>query len=244
VWAGVHAVTRRPVALKCLKQTKEHARRRFLREARAAAALEHPNVVAVHDLVELSDGALVMVMELLDGETLAARLQRRQRLALGEAAPIALDVVAAIRAAHAAGIIHRDLKPENIFLVAGGAAKVLDFGIAKLTAEEGDAARTRTLTRTGDVIGTPFYMSPEQVFGERDLDGRADVWSLGVILYECLTGRRPFQGENAGQIVKAIVQEERAAIGRAAEVPRDVAQLIGRMLERERAARLGDLVEV
>ncbi len=125
---------------------------------------------------------------------------------------------------------------------------MLDFGIAKLTATEGDAAQTQEgggITRTGDMVGTPYYMSPEQAFGENDVDHRADIWAVGVIMYECLTGKRPFQGDNIGQILKRIITGGSQRLELVAPfLPRDITQLVGRMLEQERAARPADLREV
>jgi serine/threonine-protein kinase len=210
VWAGQHLVTRRPVALKFLKgNASDEARRRFIREARAASVVQHPSVVPMLDILELDDGSPVLVMDLLEGITLQELLARRGSLEMGEAAAILMPVVSAVGTAHQLGIVHRDLKPANIFLAermeAAPDVRVLDFGVAKFTAQTGDAAESAHLTRTGEVLGTPYYMPPEQVFGEHDVDHRADIWSLGVILYECLAGRRPFEGANSGQILKAIM---------------------------------------
>jgi serine/threonine-protein kinase len=251
VWAAMHVITRKSVALKILKVTgKEHVQR-FLREARIAGALRHPNVVEVYDILQLSDGAPVMVMDLLTGESLADRLERQGPLPLHELAAILASVASAVRSAHALGIIHRDLKPENIFLSAseanksGVSIKVLDFGIAKLTAREGEAAKTAGLTSTGAVMGTPYYMAPEQVFGEKTIDSRADVWAMGCIIYECLAGHRPIAGDNFGQIFKAIATGEITPLERVAPgVPPDVASLVSRMLSRDREKRPRDLGEV
>ncbi|HEU4533914.1 MAG TPA: serine/threonine-protein kinase, partial [Polyangiaceae bacterium] len=198
VWAATHLVTRRAVALKMLRAldgARPEERRRLLREAQAASAVEHPNVVRVLDAFE-ADGAPALVMDLLTGESLAQRLAREGRLSLGEAAVVLRPVVAAVAAAHRAGVVHRDLKPANVFLAAGSGGgpdvRVLDFGVAKLLERPGGDAHSGSLTRTGEVVGTPFYMSPEQFYGEPDVDPRADVWALGVVLYECLAGRRPF----------------------------------------------------
>jgi serine/threonine-protein kinase len=249
VWAAVHTVTRKPVALKFLKGSgRADERRRFLREARAASVVRHPAVVQVHDILEES-GTPVLVMDLLTGVTLAQRLSERGSLSLGEVARILVPVVSAVGTAHSLGIIHRDLKPENIFLcdtVDGSLdVKVLDFGVAKLTATEGDAAQTAGLTRTGEILGTPYYMSPEQVFGEHDIDHRADIWSIGVILYECLAGVRPFEGDNVGQILKKVMMGGRALLERTAPgLPADVCLLVNRMLCNDRDARPKDLREV
>lgn len=241
----------RRVALKFIKAAGADANglRRFQREARAAMALSHPNIVRVYELTADEEGAPVMVMELLQGESLARRLAFERRLDITSFAPIFAQLVSAIGSAHAAGIVHRDLKPDNIFLVGprGGPAsvRVLDFGVAKLTAVEGDAAATSALTGTGAMLGTPFYMAPEQVFGEKDIDQRADIWALGVILYECLSGRRPFDGENFGQVFKAVTRGSFVKLAEVApHLPRDLLGLCDRMLTIERGERLSDLREV
>ncbi|MBK7397009.1 MAG: serine/threonine protein kinase [Myxococcales bacterium] len=178
VWAARDLRSEERVALKFLKAGEggEAGIRRFVREARAAMALSHPNIVHVHTLTADRHGSPVMVMDLLEGESLATRLRRVRRLEVSTLAGILVQIVSAVGAAHAAGIVHRDLKPDNVFLVGEPpSVRVLDFGIAKLTAREGDAAASTALTNTGAMLGTPFYMAPEQVFGERDLDHRADV---------------------------------------------------------------------
>jgi len=248
VWEAVHVTTEARYALKFLKGGKDEDRRRFLREVRAAAAVHHPNVVAVHDFVELADASLVIVMELLEGETLGAVLKREKRIPLPALAAVLLPVVSALEAAHAIGIVHRDLKPDNVFLVrnANGemTVKVLDFGVAKLLAVEGVAARTQAITGTGSMLGTPYYMSPEQVFSDKDLDERADLWSLGVVMYEALAGVRPTEAETIGRVLKRIMEAELDPITKHhADVPADVASLIGRMLSAERDRRPG-LAEV
>lgn len=250
VWAATHIITRKHVALKFLKgaKTDESLLRRFLREARAVSAVNHPNVVAVHDVIQLPDGLPVMVMDLLEGMSLAERLAQVRTIPLHELAQILVPVLSAVGTAHAAGIVHRDLKPDNIFLHrrADGQLepKVLDFGIAKLGAKEGEAAATAHLTQTGALLGTPYYMSPEQVFGEKDLDQRADVWSMGVILYECLSGQRPVEGDNYGQLFKAIATGSITPLEQIAPgVPSDITRLVGRMLSPDRDARPHDLRE-
>jgi serine/threonine-protein kinase len=252
VWAATHALTRKAVALKFLKPElakKSELRQRFLREARAASAVRHPNIVQIHDVLELDDRSPVMVMDLLEGESLASRVARDGPLPLVEVARLLLPVVSAIQSAHALGIVHRDLKPENLFLVSGAPGephvRVLDFGIAKLTGVEGDAAQSAELTRTGSMLGTIYYMSPEQTYGERDVDHRADIWALGVILYECLTGRRPTEGENVGQILKSITTGSFLPLARVAPgLPADVTELVARMLALDRNGRPQDLREV
>src|SRR4051812_21927994 len=203
VWAATHTVTRRSVAMKFLKDSMRHRRdlrERFLREAAAASALKHPNVVEIIDVFDFAEGSPVMVMELLRGETLGAKLLRDERLSVEETAALLLPVVSAVGEAHAIGIVHRDLKPDNLFLLEGSGeprVKVLDFGIAKLSAERYlQGGPSPLLTESGSMLGTPCYMAPEQASGESPVDHRADIWSLGVILYECLSGVRPIEGEN------------------------------------------------
>jgi len=242
VWAARHLVTGKAVALKVLKGSSPEHRRRFVQEARVAAAIRHPNVTEVHDVLELADGQPFLVMDLLEGEPLGDELVRRGALPVEELMPIALEVLAGLGAAHAAGVVHRDMKPDNVFLARGPSGertvKVLDFGIAKLTAMSNAIRHTAALTQTGSVLGTPLYMAPEQVFGEKDLDHRADLWSLGVVLYEGLTGACPIQGDNIGQIFKSISQRSfPPLVDRMPELDRGVARLIDRMLSVRREDR-------
>jgi eukaryotic-like serine/threonine-protein kinase len=222
---------------------------RFLREARAVSLVRHPGVVEVLDVFELEGGLPVMVMALLVGETLGAKLEREKTVPVDQVVALVLRAVEAVEAAHVRGIVHRDLKPDNIFLEAGDAGhvvvRVLDFGIAKLTATEGDASETGALTGTGSVLGTPWYMAPEQLCGERNIDARADVWSLGVILYECLSGRRPIDGSNVAQLVARVLRDEIVPIEeRVPGIAPELARLVGRMLAREPDDRPRDLAEV
>jgi serine/threonine-protein kinase len=237
-------------ALKLLKggdDVDATLRRRMLREARAVGAAHHRNVVAIHEVIELADGSPALVMDLLEGESLRARLARERTLPLGEAARLMLQVIAGVESAHALGIVHRDLKPENVFLAraeGGTVVKVLDFGIAKLTAWEGGAAQTEALTSTGALLGTPYYMAPEQVVGEA-IDRRTDVWALGVLLYECLTGVRPVEDENLGKVLRRIlIGALRPLAAAAPELPAELVRLVDRMLAFEREDRPADLAEV
>ncbi|HYE13344.1 MAG TPA: serine/threonine-protein kinase, partial [Pyrinomonadaceae bacterium] len=201
VYRATHLLIERPVAVKVLSTrlvTDEAARERFRREALAAGRIQHSNAVAVTDFGETSDGLVYIVMELLEGRSLRDVLAREAPLDPARAVSLMLQTSAAVAAAHEAGVIHRDLKPGNIFVVQRPSApylvKVLDFGIAKLGAgAAGDAAFHDTLTGTGVMIGTPRYMSPEQCDGAT-LTPASDVYSLGVILYEMLTGQTPFTG--------------------------------------------------
>ncbi|HSO37346.1 MAG TPA: serine/threonine-protein kinase [Labilithrix sp.] len=221
VWRARHLITNERVAVKVLLADLAQdavLQKRFLREARAAAAVKHPNVVELRDVQESDDGSPFLVMELLTGETLGRRLRRKGMLSVAEVAAIFLPVFDAVEAAHAAGLVHRDLKPENIFLARdeGAAAavrvRVLDFGIAKkveklATPATSSAAATAPAETTAAMLGTPYYMAPEQALGERDIDGRADIWSLGVVIYECLSGRRPTEAATLGAILKIIVTD-------------------------------------
>jgi serine/threonine-protein kinase len=249
VWAATHTITRREVALKFLKgpaTARAELRRRLLREARAASAVRHPNVVDVLDVFELDDATPVMVMDLLRGETFGCKLARESPLSVEATARVVAPVVSAVGTAHALGIVHRDLKPDNIFLAeeGGGPAvvKVLDFGIAKLLSIDGAPADTGDITGTSSMLGTPYYMAPEQAGGEKDIDARVDVWAIGVILYESLSGRRPVEGNGVAQIVKQILTATIPPIRDLAPgIPDDLAALVGDLLSRDRAQRPQDL---
>ncbi len=249
VWSATELSSGRAIAVKVLDRTAPTPlrRRRFLGEARAAMVLDHPHVVRIHEVVDASEVTgepPFLVMDLLEGESLATCLERSPKLPLAELAPIFVQLVSAAGAAHGSGIIHRDLKPANVFLVGTPAdVRVLDFGIAKLSAELHGGSTG--LTSTGDVLGTPHYMSPEQIFGESDIDQRSDVWSLGVIAFQCLAGAHPASVENVGQLLKAITTGKLARLTRVApELPTDVSALVDRMLSREPDDRPRDLREV
>jgi serine/threonine protein kinase len=251
VWAAQEIETGAPRALKFLRSGADgpedpDAVKRFLREARAAAAVRHPHVVAIHEVLQLPDGRPVMVMALLTGESLRQRLIREGGMSLEKAASILLPVASAVGAAHQQGIVHRDLKPDNIFLGAGASAvTVLDFGIAKVTRLDSSVTQSVGLTGTGEVMGTPNYMAPEQVFGERDVDHRCDVWALGVIMYECLTGILPTRAANIGQVFKLIVAGGIKPLDSVLpDAARPIVELVHRMLARRRELRPFDLNEV
>ena len=240
VWRAVDLRTAEPVALKFMKTGAKVAEqhRRFLREARAASAVVHRNVVRVHEIVEIDDEHPVLVMELLVGETLAEKLAREGKIPPHEVARIFLGVVAGVGAAHALAIVHRDLKPANIFLTDVGRdeplVKVLDFGLAKLTSLVG----TIWNTATGTIVGTPPYMSPEQAFAEKDLDDRTDIWSLGVILYECLSGELPSRGREFGRVLRTLLTGRFRPLREVVpEVPEELAGLVQRQLSFERKDR-------
>jgi eukaryotic-like serine/threonine-protein kinase len=204
VWAARNVRTEREVALKLITDENADYRARLLREARACGRISHRNVIEIYDVGETASGAPFLVMPLLEGEPLSRKLRRDGAMAPPIAAQIATEIARALSAAHAAGIIHRDLKPANIYLHREPGSemlvvKVLDFGISKVVSTDS------TTTTTGTILGSPAYMSPEQAKGERYVDHRSDLWSLGVTLFEMLTGRRPFQGESMFTVVAAVL---------------------------------------
>jgi serine/threonine protein kinase len=208
VFRATHVISNKQVALKWMlsPSSSAQANARFIREARAAARVDHPNVVDVYDIAQDGHRGLYMVMQLLQGESLAKRLARGP-LAPDEAISLLLPALRGVVAVHAAGVIHRDLKPDNIFLCVSGErelpeAKVLDFGISAIVHEMPDAA----LTRDGALVGTPAYMSPEQIQDARTVDARTDVYALGVILYQALTGQLPFESDSQQGLSLAIVR--------------------------------------
>jgi len=222
----------RVVAIKMLAPgvlSGDEARRHFRREALALAKLNHPRIAAVYDVGE-QDGADYIVMELVEGESLAAKL-RAGPLPVKDATAIALQVAEALEEAHEQGVIHRDLKPANVMMTAKGQAKVLDFGLAKMLALGTDS--TLSLSETGRLMGTPLYMSPEQALG-KSVDARTDLWSLGVVYYQCLAGRPPFQGDSSIGVLHAITAEPYAAVRSVrADAPPLAEHIVGRALEKD-----------
>src|SRR5438270_12913643 len=201
----------RALALKLLlaEYTQDSARvRRFEQEARAASALNHPNILTIYEVGE-AGGRHYIATEYVEGETLRQKI-RSGPLAIGEAADIAAQAAEALSAAHAAGIAHRDVKPENVMVRPDGYVKVLDFGLAKLVERrgaDGEAETETAQTNPGTVMGTTWYMSPEQARG-LPVDARTDVWSLGVVLYEMLAGSPPFAGSTSSHVIVSILERE------------------------------------
>jgi serine/threonine protein kinase/Tol biopolymer transport system component len=221
VYLAFDAELERPVALKFLSaDVAADGRRmqRFIQEARTVSALNHPNILTVYDIGQTEDGTRFFATEFINGETLRERMRQRP-LKLGEVLDVTIQVAGALVAAHAAGIVHRDIKPENVMLRADGYVKVLDFGLAKLTGKPSSSidteAATQALVETdpGAVMGTVAYMSPEQARGE-EVDARTDIWSLGVVLYEMLTGHLPFGGKSASHTIVAILDAEPQPLAR------------------------------
>ena len=230
---------KRKVAIKVLPPElafREEIRLRFLREAETAAHLSHPHIVPIHTVGEIPDGIVYFVMAYVDGESLGARLKRRTRLGTEEARRIMMEVADALSAAHQVGTIHRDVKPDNILLEGPrGRVVVTDFGIAKaLTSSTGGSS----LTGTGVAIGTPHFMSPEQAAGEREIDGRSDVYSLGVVGYRMLTGRLPIEAGTVPGILMKHITEIPASISESRpDCPDELGACVMRCLEKEPEAR-------
>ena len=228
----------RLVALKFLAPSMSEEpefKSRFLQEAKAIASLDHPNLCSLFDVAEPEEGQLVIVMPFYEGETLKQKIGRGP-LPLDRAVDYAVQIAAGLAHAHAAGVVHRDIKPANVIVTAGERVRILDFGIAKVSSVQAK------LTRTGMVLGTLAYMSPEQASGER-IDHRSDLWALGVVLYEMLTGRQPFTGDSLEALFHAILwpRPERVTALRP-EVPPGLEALVHRLLEKNPADRYQDAV--
>ncbi len=243
VYEAEHTVINRRVAVKLLNP--EYADEgdivaRFVREAQAASSIGHPNIIDIQDVGE-DDGKTFIVMELLEGTSLSALIKSRGRLEPSHAVAIARQVADGLQAAHEKGIVHRDLKADNVFLThdarLGEQVRILDFGISKVMEADGT-----DLTQTGAVMGTPHYMAPEQVRGEKDVDARIDVWALGVMIYEMLTGMYPFPGTRTPEVLVKILTEPMAALE--PDLPDDLVEVVERALEKDRDARYASVAEM
>jgi hypothetical protein len=235
VFRAVDRRLHRPVALKFLPETfgtDEQLRQRFFQEAKAAASLDHTNICTIYGIEQAPDGRLFLVMPFYEGETLQGRI-RRGALPVPEAVDYARQIASGLGHAHAAGIVHRDIKPANVAITREGRVKILDFGIAKMA----DAS----LTRTGMVLGTLAYMSPEQAAGEKQVDQRTDLWALGVVLYEMLAGRRPFGQDTIAALFHAVQVEEPTPLRELRpDVSPGLQQVVTRLLQKDREHRYPD----
>jgi eukaryotic-like serine/threonine-protein kinase len=252
VWRARDQTLERPVAVKLLYARDERDKQRlvqqFLREARIAASVHHRNVISIVDFGSTEGQQPFMVMELLEGETLGARLHRSPPLPLAEALQIAVLTLRGLTAVHDAGIIHRDLKPDNVFLArdrSGGLyPKILDFGISR-SMEPRSGRRSALTTRDGMIVGTPEYMSPEQARGLRELDRRCDIYSMGAILYQALTGRLAFSNENVGDLIIQIVTGLLKPVHVVnPSVPRAISDVVSKAMARLPADRYRDAGEM
>jgi eukaryotic-like serine/threonine-protein kinase len=247
VWLAEHLTLRSPVAIKLIEPSiaaNPEALARFLREAQAAASLRSPHVVQVLDY-GVDTGVPFIVMEVLEGESLAGRLARLGQLSLAETAKLMSHVGRAMTRAHEAGVVHRDLKPDNIYIVHNDddeLAKVLDFGVAK-SSLHGLGAAASSGTRTGAVLGTPYYMSPEQAEGTKAVDQRTDIWAMGVIAWECLLGTRPFEAETLGGLLLAICAREMPVPSRVGPAPPGFDAWFARACARDPAQRFATAKE-
>jgi serine/threonine protein kinase len=248
VLAARHRDLDQRVAIKCLLPEiaqRGVAAERFRREARAVAGMRSEHICRVLDVGTLSDGIPFMIMEYLEGCDLSQELERRERLPYREAVAYVMQACEALAEAHNAGIIHRDLKPANLFLEQRGMGarrvKVLDFGVSKSLLE---AQKSQALTQTANLVGSPLYMSPEQLESSRDVDARADIWGLGVVLYELIAGQPPFTAASIPQLIAAVINERPKKFPDDLEVPPELESVIMRMLAKDRRERFSSIEEV
>jgi len=250
VYEAEHLLIKKRVAVKCL--LPEFARdkkliRRFLREARAATSVGHENIIDVVDFGRLDDGNVFMVTEYLEGRDLRSMITEEGALSVGRTAHILCQICGALAATHDKGVIHRDLKPGNIFIIARQSdpcfVKVLDFGLSKFIDLSEDSAEP--VTRTGAVMGTPWYMAPEQLAGRDDLDHRIDIYAIGVILFNMLTGRRPFEHRSLPALVLSVCTEDAPSLSTVrSDVPRELQAICARLLAKRPEDRYASCHEV
>jgi eukaryotic-like serine/threonine-protein kinase len=249
VYLAEHPVIGKKVAMKAIHpelSKNSDVVSRFITEAKAVNQIGHEHIVDIADFGNTSDGEFYFVMEYLQGESLSDRLKRVKNLPVRQAMSIGAQIADALNASHQQGIIHRDLKPENIFLCLRGAnhdfVKVLDFGLAKLTQND---QKVTHKTRTGSVMGTPYYMSPEQCEGKIEIDYRADIYSLGVLIFEMLTGKVPFGGEGYGEIiVKHVTMPPPSVRSIVPELPEYLDLLLYRVLAKDRDQRFQTMADL
>jgi serine/threonine-protein kinase len=248
VYEVEHEFTKHRRALKLLHPEMikhEHIVARFLREASAAGRIGNKHIVESFDAGTLESGEPYLVMELLDGESLDTRLQRDHTLPVEEIADLLAQACDGVQAAHDAGIVHRDLKPENLFTVRGKdgpLVKLLDFGISRF---DPTLTGAHAVTREGSMLGTPYYMSPEQVEGDKDLDARSDIYALGVVLYECASGRRPFEASAMPKLAVLIHEGKPTPLAELRpDLPAGFAEVVARAMARDREARFATAREL
>lgn len=247
IFQAVHRQIGKTVAIKFLHPSlcaDEGAVKRFRREAQAAAAIGHPGIIDIHDIGVTEDDAPYLVMEFLKGETLGERLEREAALDPSLAAYVMAQTLSALAAAHDAKVVHRDLKPANLFLVDNGtplpSVKLLDFGISRFLGPSpvSGSDPSLRLTKDGEMVGTPFYMSPEHAEGEVEVDHRTDIYSAGAVLYECLSGRTPFLAENYNALLACLLTDDPPRLRSIApEVPEELGIVVHRALARDPEGR-------
>jgi eukaryotic-like serine/threonine-protein kinase len=252
VVAATHLQLEERVALKFLlpeARANPETVLRFEREARAAVKIKNQHVARMIDVGKLEDGSPYIVMEYLDGQDLSSLIASSGPLSLESAAEFTLHACEALAEAHGYGIVHRDLKPSNLFVVRGPdglpKAKVLDFGISKMRSLGGSGPEMGSMTKTATVMGSPFYMSPEQMASAKDVDGRTDIWALGIVLYEMLAGRVPFQADTLPELcVKVLQQPPTPLLSLRPDLPPEIERIVGRCLQKDRAHRYANVAEL